>query len=71
MENTRLNLSAPWDEVKELMKESNVELTDEDLEYEPGREDELLTRLEVKLGRSKDQIKALIESVSHNRGLAG
>ena len=71
MENTRLNLSAPWDEVKELMKESKVELTDEDLEYEPGREDELLTRLEVKLGRSKDQIKALIESVSHNRGLAG
>lgn len=71
MENMRLKLSAPWEEVKELMKESNVELTDEDLEYEPGREEELLSRLELKLGRSKHQIKALIESISHNRGIAG
>jgi uncharacterized protein YjbJ (UPF0337 family) len=71
MENLRLNLSAPWNEVKELIKESNVELTDEDLQYEPGREDELLERLGAKLGRNKQQVKALIESISHNRGLAG
>jgi hypothetical protein len=71
MENMRLNLSAPWDEVKELIKESNVELTDEDLEYSPGREEELLGRLEAKMGRSKQEIKALIESISYNRGIAG
>jgi uncharacterized protein YjbJ (UPF0337 family) len=71
MENLRLNLNAPWAEVKELIKEANFELTDEDLEYEPGREEELLGRLEGKLGKSKFQIKALIESISHNRGIAG
>ena len=71
MENTRFKLDAPWHEVKELIKEANIDLTDEDLEYEPGREEELLERLEVKLGKNKQQIKALIESISSNRGFAG
>jgi hypothetical protein len=71
MQNLRFNLHAPWSEVRELMKESNVELTDEDLDYEPGKEEELLGRLESKLGKNKMQIKALIESISSNKGIAG
>ena len=71
MENSRLNLNAPWDEVREQIKEANIDLTDEDLDYEPGKEDELLERLGSKLGKSKQQVKALIESISYNRGLAG
>ena len=71
MENMRLKLNAPWEEVRELIKEANFELTDEDLDYVPGREEELLSRLETKLGKDKHQIKALIESISYNRGLAG
>ena len=65
-----LKLSQPWDEVKEKIKESNIELTDEDLEYVPGKEDELLDRLSKKLNRSPEEIKAWIESVSFNRGIA-
>jgi uncharacterized protein YjbJ (UPF0337 family) len=71
MEDSRLRLHAPWDEVKEQIKENNIELTDEDLEYEPGHEEELLNRLESKLGKARSQIKALIESISYNRGMAG
>ena len=71
MEDSRLKLQAPWDEVKEQIKEHNVELTDEDLQYEPGHEEELLSRLESKLGKPRSQIKALIESISYNRGMAG
>lgn len=71
MENLRLNLNAPWAEVREMIKEMNIDLTDDDLDYEPGREEELLERLEMKLGRNKTQIKALIESISYNRGIAG
>ena len=37
----KINLEAPWEVVKERMKESNIDLTDADLEYEPGKEDEL------------------------------
>jgi len=71
MEDSRLRLHAPWLDVKEQMKEHNMELTDEDLEYEPGHEEELFSRLASKLGASRAQIKALIESISSNRGMAG
>ena len=71
MEDLRLQLHAPWEEVKERIKEHNHELTDEDLQYEPGHEEDLLNRLQSKLGKSRHQIKALIESISFNRGMAG
>ena len=66
-----LNLEAPWEKVKERMKESNVDLTDADLEYEPGKEDELLARLEKILHKSSPEIIAYIESISSNKDLAG
>jgi hypothetical protein len=66
-----INLDAPWEKVKERMKESNIDLTDADLEYEPGKEDELLSRLEKVMHRSRADIIAYIESISSNRDLAG
>ncbi len=41
----KLKIQAPWKEVKEKLKENDHTLTDEDLVYEKGREDELLERL--------------------------
>lgn len=70
MENSKLNLSAPWDQVKELLKEANFELTDSDLEYTPGKEEELLERLSIKLKKDKSAVKDYIESVSANKGIA-
>src|SRR5690349_2487451 len=71
MESNTLKLEAPWHEVKEHIKEVNVHITDEDLEYEPGDEDRLLERLSGKLGKSKQDVKAWIESISYNKGIAG
>lgn len=65
-----LKLEAPWNEVKEMLEEVNVNLTDEDLRYEKGKEKDLLERLSRKLNKSIPEIKAWIESVSHNKGLA-
>ncbi len=65
-----LNLEAPWPEVKALLKEVNTALTDDDLDYEPGKELELLERLAQKMNRSVQHIKGWIESVSANRGIA-
>jgi len=64
-------LNAPWDVVKERMKENNIDLTDEDLQYQRGKEDELLERLQQKMKRSKNHIKILIESISSNTERAG
>ena len=70
METDQLKLEKSWERVKETLKEINVELTDDDLAYEPGKEDQLLERLEKKMKKSKAEIKALIESVSANKGKA-
>ena len=71
MDTQKLRLAVPWEEVKEKLKEAHVDLTDEDLDYEPGREDELLERLQLKINKPKDAIKGWIESISMNEGMAG
>jgi len=70
MGNYKLQLTRSWEEVKEDLKENNVYLTDEDLDYQPGEEDQLLERLERKMKKPKAEIKALIESISSNDGKA-
>jgi hypothetical protein len=70
MREYELKLEAPWDEVKDMLQEINIDLTDEDLYYERGREQELLERLSRKMNKSIPEVKGWIESVSHNRGLA-
>lgn len=70
METYQLKLQKPWERVKETLKEINVDLTDEDLAYQPGQEEQLLERLEKKMKKSKAEIKVLIESVSANKGKA-
>jgi len=68
---TTLSLGTDWEEVKAKIKERNVELTDEDLDYQPGQEEALLERLSKKMNRSKEDVKGFIESISDNKGLAG
>ncbi len=70
MEKDQLKLEKSWERVKETLKEINVELTDDDLAYHPGQENELFDRLEKKMKKSRAEIKALIESVSTNKGKA-
>ena len=62
-----LQLEKPWNLVKEKMMEHNTDLTDADLNYEKGKDDELLDRLAKKMNRSKQEIKEWIESLSFNK----
>ena len=71
MNQPTIHLHAPWEEVREKIKERNLELTDADLDYQPGREAELLNRLTGKLGKTADEVRAYIESISANRDMAG
>jgi uncharacterized protein YjbJ (UPF0337 family) len=65
------NLAAPWDEVKEKLKEINIDLTDDDLIYHRGKEDELIARLRQKIKGTPEEIRGLVESISFNEGKAG
>jgi uncharacterized protein YjbJ (UPF0337 family) len=71
MQNSTLSLGSDWENVKSKIKETNISITDEDLQYEEGKEDELLGRLSQKMNRSKDEVRAYIESISANKGVAG
>jgi len=65
-----LQLEAPWEEVKDLLMEAAPQLSEEDLQYTPGEDDELISRLAKKMNRTPEQIKGWIESVSHTSGKA-
>lgn len=70
MDNYQLKLESPWEEVKERIKEVNLEITDEDLVYAPGKEKELLERLSKKMHKDIEEVKGWVESVSANKGKA-
>jgi hypothetical protein len=68
---SEFKLDAPWEKVKERMKENDINLTDADLEYEPGKEEDLLQRLEKLMNKPRHQVIAYIESISTNEDMAG
>lgn len=59
----RLNLKGSWNIAKGKLKQKYSELTEDDLTYVEGQADELLGRLQRKLGKSKDEIQREIESL--------
>lgn len=46
-----------WNETKGKIKQKYGQLTDDDLAYEEGKEDEMYGRLQQKLGKTKDEIR--------------
>lgn len=46
-----------WNELKGKLKQKYADLTDDDLKYAEGKEDELYGRLQKKLGKTKDEVK--------------
>jgi len=51
-----LKLKGMWNEVKGKAKQAYADLTDDDLLYEEGKEDELIGRLQKKTGKTRDQV---------------
>jgi uncharacterized protein YjbJ (UPF0337 family) len=52
-----LTIKGNWNELKGKLKQKFSELTDDDLSFTEGKEDELIGRLQKKLGKTKDEIK--------------
>jgi len=60
MNTTSLNLKGNWNEIKGKLKQKYGQLTDDDLLFEEGKEDELLGRLQKRLGQTKDEVRDYI-----------
>lgn len=54
---TKLELKGSWNEIKGKLKQKYGQLTDDDLAFSEGKDDEMLGRLQKKLGRTKEDIR--------------
>ena len=66
METWKLNLKGNWNEVKGKAKQEYADLTDDDLMYEEGKDDELIGRIQQKIGKTKQEVKDWIERLWPN-----
>lgn len=60
---TKLQVKGSWNAVKGKLKQKYAQLTDDDLTFSEGKEDEFLGRLQQKLGKSKEDLRAEIEKL--------
>jgi uncharacterized protein YjbJ (UPF0337 family) len=54
---SELTWKGRWNELKGKVKQSYADLTDDDLLYAEGKEDELLGRLQKKTGKTKEEVE--------------
>ena len=56
-------LKGNWNETKGKLKQKFGQLTDNDLMYVEGKKDEMLGKLQIKLGKTKEELHQIIESL--------
>jgi len=59
----KLEFKGNWNEVKGKIKQAYANLTEDDLKYEEGKDDELLGRLQQKVGKGRDELVKCIKSL--------
>jgi uncharacterized protein YjbJ (UPF0337 family) len=59
----KLQLKGGWNEVKGKIKQAYGDLTDDDLIYEEGKDDETLGKLQQKTGKSRSELVDWINSL--------
>lgn len=52
-----------WEQLKERLLKIFTTLTDDDLNYEENKKDELITLLQNKLGKTRKEVIAIIEII--------
>ncbi len=52
----KLELKGNWNQLKGKVKQAYGDLTDDDLKYEEGKDDELLGRLQEKTGKTREGV---------------
>ncbi|HSM49299.1 MAG TPA: CsbD family protein [Draconibacterium sp.] len=52
-----------WNEQKGKLKQKFAVLTDNDLMYEEGKREEMFGKLQIKLGKSREELHKIIDSL--------
>jgi uncharacterized protein YjbJ (UPF0337 family) len=59
----KLEIKGGWNELKGKIKQAYGDLTDDDLTYTEGQDDELLGKLQQKTGKGRDELVNWINSL--------
>jgi hypothetical protein len=62
----RANPPAPrpdWNDQRNKLKKKYPDLTDADVRHEFGKKDEMITKLQVKLGMTKEEFQGILENL--------
>ena len=57
----RFKIAGDWDTQSKKLQEKFPQLTDEDLKFEPGKEVDLLARVETRLNKKRDDVISIIK----------
>ena len=58
-----LEIKGNWKEASGRLKQEYAALTDDDVLLEKGKEEELLGKLQNKLGKTKEQIREILKKI--------
>ncbi len=58
-----LIIKGNWNEVAGKLKQQFANLTDDDLLFKEGKEEELVGRLQSKLGKTKEELRNIISKL--------
>lgn len=56
-------MKGKWMEQKGKLKKKFAQLTDNDLMFEEGKKEEMLGKLQVKLGKTKEELEKIMSSL--------
>ena len=56
-------LKGNWDEQKGKLKQKFATLTDNDLMFAEGKKEEMLGKLQIKLGKTKEELHTIISEL--------
>lgn len=59
----KLEIKGRWNELKGKVKQAYADLTDDDLTYAEGQEEELLGKLQTKTGKKREELVTWINKL--------
>lgn len=57
----KLQIKGEWNQIKGKLKQKYADLTDDDLTYVEGKEEELRGRIQKRLGKSREEVEKILK----------
>lgn len=58
-----LEIKGKWNEIKGKAKQAYADLTDDDLKYDEGKEEETYGKIQQKTGKTRDEVVTWLKSL--------